>query len=265
MRKKHSTPKSPVESIPALLQEANNCLKVARRNGQSLTGGNYYARKFLELKASGVLLLKDLEQQLTGNKEARKATREITSDLNLYFKPSTSAVERTEANKQIIFLHKSAIEPALAVTPKQHTPTGELFPLEIIAGTRAYIEQIGQQANGCYEQRWFDACAVMLRRLLETLIIECFEHDNIASSIKDGNGNFLHLRDLIARFLAETRWNPSRNTKTALPKLKDIADLSAHSRRYIAKKPDIDNIQKELRVVIQELVFLAGIGKAASK
>lgn len=265
MAKKRSASKSPAGGIPALLQEANDCLKVARRNSQPLNGGNYYARKFLELKAKGVLLLRDLQQQIADKKGSRKATSEIASNLDLFFTPETGAAERAEASKQILFLHQTVIEPALVATPNQHTPTGELFPLEIIAGTKPYIEQVGQQANGCYEQGWYDACAVMLRRLLETLIIECFEHHNIASSIKDGNGNFLYLRDLITRFLAEARWNPSRNTKTALPKLKDIGDLSAHSRRYIAKKPDIANLLKEIRVVIQELVFLAGVGKGATK
>ena len=39
---------------------------------------------------------------------------------------------------------------------------------------------------------------------------------------------------------------------------KTVGDLSAHSRRYNAHKSDIDNIP-DLRVVVQELLYLAGL------
>jgi hypothetical protein len=59
--------------------------------------------------------------------------------------------------------------------------------------------------------------------------------------------------------LTETKLNLSRNTKTALPKLKDIGDKSAHSRRFNAIRHDIDNIRSELRTVVQELLVIAGL------
>ncbi len=48
----------------------------------------------------------------------------------------------------------------------------------------------------------------------------------------------------------------SRNAKQSLPKLKDIGDLSAHSRRYNAHRHDIDKIKDDLRLVVQELLGL---------
>src|ERR1043165_3633382 len=68
--------------------------------------------------------------------------------------------------------------------------------------TRGYIEKIANQINGCYEKGWFDACAVMIRRLLETLIIESFEKHNIQDKIKK-DGDYHYLRDLISKTLAE--------------------------------------------------------------
>jgi ribosomal protein L11 len=53
----------------------------------------------------------------------------------------------------------------------------------------------------------------------------------------------------------------SRNTKQALPRLKDVGDLSAHSRRYIAQRKDIDKLVQDLRVVVQELVTVAELKK----
>ena len=115
------------------------------------------------------------------------------------------------------------------------------------------------QINGTYENAWYDACAVMIRRLVETLIIEVFEHHKIANKIKTPAGDFPYLSDLITHTLNETSWNLTRNAKQALPKLKNIGDLSAHSRRYNANHDDIDKIINDLRVCVQELLYLAGL------
>lgn len=127
----------------------------------------------------------------------------------------------------------------------------------IVAGTRRYIEHVAEQINGCYEQGWYDACSVMIRRLVETLIIEAFEHHKIDAEIKGPTGDFLYLADLIARTLSCTSWNLSRNTKQALPRLKDIGDKSAHSRRFLARRRDVDRVIPDLRVVAEELVHLS--------
>src|ERR1700677_3761407 len=100
--------------------------------------------------------------------------------------------------------------------------TQTVIVMSLVRGTRGYIEKVANQINGAYENGWYDACAVMLRRLIETLIIETFEHHNIAHKIKNSAGDFLYLRDLIDKTLAETTWNIGRNAKQALPKLKDI-------------------------------------------
>jgi hypothetical protein len=99
----------------------------------------------------------------------------------------------------------------------------------------------------------------MIRRLIETLIIESFENNNIAQNIKNQAGDFFYLSDLISKTLSEPSWNLSRNARQALPKLKDIGDKSAHSRRFNAVRNDIDKIYSEIRVVVQELVYLAGL------
>jgi hypothetical protein len=133
--------------------------------------------------------------------------------------------------------------------------------VSLVRGTRGYIERVSNQINGAYENGWYDACAVMLRRLIETLIIEAFEHHKIASKIQNANGDFLYLRDLIDKTLAESAWNLGRNTKQALPKLKDIGDKSAHSRRYIAQRGDIQPLLSDIRTVVQELLYTADLKK----
>ena len=134
-----------------------------------------------------------------------------------------------------------------------------VVPNSVVRGTRGYIEKIVNQANGCYENGWFDACAVLLRRLIETLIIEAFEKHSLARTIKNPQGDFYYLRDLVRICNAESTWNLSRNCKQALPKLKDLGDKSAHSRRYNAHRGDIDPLLADIRLVVQELVYLAGL------
>lgn len=166
-------------------------------------------------------------------------------------------------------LSETALRIAKAIqdgVPRRGVPPDEglaseseqVVPLSVVRGTRGYLVRVANQVNGCYEHGWFDACAVMIRRLVETLIIEAFEHEGIDCRIKDPNGDFESLDVLIARTLAEPKWNLTRNTKRGLPKLKWIGDLSAHSRRYNAHRLDIDKIADDVRVVVQELVSIAG-------
>lgn len=137
--------------------------------------------------------------------------------------------------------------------------TEHVIPFSVVRGSRGYIEKVTNQINGTYENGWFDACAVMIRRLIETLIIETFEHYGIADRIMNSTGDFLQLQDLVEKTLGEPSWNLSRGTKRALPKLKSIGDLSAHSRRFIAHRQDIEKNIDDLRVVVQELIYLAAL------
>jgi hypothetical protein len=142
-----------------------------------------------------------------------------------------------------------------------HPSDGDVvIPPSLVEGTREYIERIVHQINGCYASGWYDACAVMIRRLIETLIIEAFEAHSIQAKIKDPGGNYLYLRDLIAKALDESVWGLSRNVKKVLPRLKDMGDQSAHSRRFIAQRDDIDRVISDIRAVTQEFVDIAKPG-----
>src|SRR5207248_6650404 len=126
------------------------------------------------------------------------------------------------------------LAPKSFVPPSEGTrPANEfILPFSLVRGTRGYIERVVNQINGCYERGWFDGCAVMMRRLVETLIIESFIKHSIESTIKNPvSGDFLMLKDLITKMLAEPQFqNLTRPTKQGLGKLKEIGDLSAHSR-----------------------------------
>ena len=151
--------------------------------------------------------------------------------------------------------------PNRFVPPSEGTrpDSQSILPHAMVSGTRGYIEKVVFQINGSYEKGWFDACAVMMRRLLETLIIECFEYHRIGAKAKNSAGDYLMLGDLIDKTLSESTWTLGRSTKKTLRKLKDLGDQSAHSRRFNAYREDIDKLATDFRNVCQELLYVAAL------
>lgn len=143
--------------------------------------------------------------------------------------------------------------------PEEGAPSQEegVIYFSLVRNTRGYLEKIVHQINGSYANGWYDACAVMIRRLVETLIIEVYEKHGLAASIQTPKGDFFYLRDLIVAIQGEKTWNLSKNARAALPRLKDVGDMSAHSRRFVAQRQDIDKLIPDLRIIVQEFVALA--------
>ena len=133
----------------------------------------------------------------------------------------------------------------------------QLVDFNLVKGTGAHLERVVHQINGAYEHGWYDACAVMLRRLLETLVIEMYIARDMKSKIKTRDGRFVNLNKLVARASSEPSWELDNNGRS-LQKLKEIGNWSAHKRLYNANRDDIDTYESEIRIVVQELVYMAG-------
>ena len=112
----------------------------------------------------------------------------------------------------------------------------------------------------CYDKGLFDACFVMMRKLLETLIIECFERHGASDDIKENN-QFYFLSELIPKYLNSPYWDASINLQNNIGKIKTFGDLSAHNRRFVAKKDHIDKIKAEAAQVIQEIILTTDYAK----
>lgn len=140
-------------------------------------------------------------------------------------------------------------------------PSSSLFPLELFDHTRRkYIPKTARQVAICYDNQAYDACLVMIRRLLETLIIEVFEHFGVQDRIKNEKRNYLYCSDLIDNLVSEKQlWTIGRNADEGMKKIKKLGDLCAHNRRFNATKIDLDGIKLDLRVVLEELIHLSDI------
>ena len=124
---------------------------------------------------------------------------------------------------------------------------------------RPYLEEVVHQINRIYADSCFDACAVMLRRLVESLIIEVFEAKGVAHEIKSTDGNYLRLSKLIDKTLAQTAWHVSRESNKMLRELKAGGDTSAHNRFHNATGHDIEELIHSIRVFVQEFLAHAGL------
>ena len=135
-----------------------------------------------------------------------------------------------------------------------------MFPLGLLGqANRGYLTTVARQMNGCFVAGWYDACAVMMRRLIEIAIIEAFEHHSIGDRIKDADGNYRQLSDLVGTALAEQSWSLSRNTKKYLPQLRDLGHRSAHGRYYHAQRDDIERVHDGFRIVVEEFLHHGGL------
>lgn len=250
---------SPETGLSTIITEAIRVINTARKHKKSITNGsNFYVIKFSELRTKSIIALETLENHFSENRELKPVITSIRSSVESFFDTNTSNPDRSKIGKKILSDFRTLIVPSFK-SVIIHEPTDKLFPFELVKGSRGYIERIAIQALGCYDLGWYDACAVMIRRLLETLIIECFETHKIEYKIKNQDDNFLYLQDLISKFLndSEGKWNVSRNTKNSIPNLKDIGDKSAHNRYFTARQSDIDAMRSDLRTVIEELISIS--------
>lgn len=243
---------SPAASLEALAQQALHIAKTALKHKQNLARDNYYGNKLAELRADAANAFRGLSAQSVGD------TTALAELIESVFAAPTAASDRLASARELVF--------ALRTTWKQpkstSTPAADegFFPLTILAqANRGYLTAIGRQMNGCFAQGWYDACAVMMRRLIEISIIEAFEHKGIANKIKSADGNYLHLSDLVALAIAEPNLTLSRNTKKLLPQLRDVGHMSAHGRYYFARKDDMEKVQPGCRVVVEEFLHHASL------
>lgn len=249
-----------IESFLIQCEETCSVTKTATKNNKSLSGSSFYGKKFhtllVEISRQEITLRKLITAAGLQDCQGEKFTPYIVTLKS----PTAPASQKTEALKQLRLFCKSELLPRLeSLTVNPVPETEQVLPMAVVQGTRGYIEEIVLQANGCYEHQWYDACAVMIRRLVETLIIELYEAKGKAADIQDKDNNFFMLSVLIDKVTADRSWNLGRETKAALPLIKSIGDRSAHNRRYLAKKPDIDKVLHGLRVVADDLLLLSGL------
>lgn len=171
-------------------------------------------------------------------------------------------MQRSELQAAFKVAEKMRASVDAAISPPSETeapPSQPVLPHALFANTRGYLEKIVFQINACYSATCYDACAVMVRRLVEVLVIEVYEHHQKGSAIKDAQGNYYFLEGLVKQILSQKDWSLGRTTTKSLNRLKTMGDLSAHSRQYNAQRQYIDDEIQGLRATCEDLLYLAGL------
>ncbi|MCI0697961.1 DUF4145 domain-containing protein [candidate division KSB1 bacterium] len=146
------------------------------------------------------------------------------------------------------------VEMALAVT------AGVILPEDHIMfkGKDKYVREITFEINRCFRNGAYNGCSVLMRRLLETLIIQVHEKKgSTATARNSATGHYYKLERLIDDLLATNPFGLSRNALGALPKLKRIGDWGAHNRNILIRESDIEDLKTEARLCFEELIKLA--------
>ncbi len=141
---------------------------------------------------------------------------------------------------------------------KVATVSGAILDPDLVTGTRGYLERLVHQINGSYDYGFYDATAVLCRRLMESLMVEVYIHKKRTADIRQG-GAFLTLEKLIAYMRQDSAVTLGRSTPKKMTEIKELGDTAAHDRVYITQQLDIDDVKLRFRRVIQELLSLAGI------
>jgi hypothetical protein len=136
--------------------------------------------------------------------------------------------------------------------------SGDLIDPALVAKKRTYLERLVYQLNGSYEYGFYDSTAVLMRRLMESLLIEIYIHEKRVAEIRKG-GTFLQLERLIAYVRSDGNLTLSRNVPKTMTDVKQLGDTAAHDRVYITQQRDIDDIKPRYRRLLQELLSLSGI------
>jgi len=237
------------ENLERLAREAIDTAKKARRHRKSLSGDNFYGNKLATLRADATNALRQVSLPGAGDSSA------IAELIEAIFSASTDMKARTQAGQEFSY----QLRTSWRTTPVPREDDG-LFPLSILSQAhRGYLVTVGRQMNGCFTSGWYDAAAVMMRRLVEIAIIEAFEGRGVATKIRDGDGNYLQLSELVSKTLGEPAIALSRNAKRALPNLRDVGHMSAHGRYFTAKREDVEAAKAGCRVVVEELLHHAGL------
>lgn len=133
----------------------------------------------------------------------------------------------------------------------------KVMPNSINLGGRGHLEALRREINGTYEYGFYNACAVVCRRLAEVLLIEAFDAAGHLDTIRDSKGHLFTFADILAVVKSQSVVKLSRGAPKALERLKLTGDGAAHSRHYNASRNDINDLNPSFRQLIAELSALA--------
>lgn len=128
----------------------------------------------------------------------------------------------------------------------------ELFSFELLNGANSYYVKLLKSINSCYKYELYDACYVLIRKLISSLLIDIIEKNGHIEEIYD-NDKVKDLKEIISVFLNKSYWKYSKGINDTLNNIRLYGNNSVHNKYFIANKNDIDRDYHNYRFLIEEL------------
>ncbi len=136
--------------------------------------------------------------------------------------------------------------------------SSELIDEVKFCGKEHNIDRLIKQINHSYSSNCYDACAVLMRRVFEILIVLTYQKYGIDTEIQDANGNYNQLDSLVKKIINNTTIKLGR-IKSDFHLIREVGNYSAHGLTYTAGRKDIDDIKLKYRVMLDELFSKSGL------
>lgn len=137
---------------------------------------------------------------------------------------------------------------------------GSVLPDALFDKLLPNVQSLCKQINASYENNLFDCTAVMMRRLLESLLVLSYQKAGIEAEITDKSGtHHVSLDKIIKNAEQNATLALSSNTRKDMMLFKDLGNYSAHKIWYNCTQGDIKPHILKYRVIIEELMYKAGL------
>ena len=246
------------EEFNHCLSDAIKVLRLAKKNKVNLSSNSFYANKVRTALAGFRKSFLVLQQDYPIERYPKVGFQLSTIEpllKNIFSNYPNHLPELIKTANEITFLVQADLAAAIETsgTSSSSSPPAPFMPNDLIEDRHFIMKKVLWEVNRCYDAACYNACAAMIRRLTETLIIEAFEHHGIAGKIKK-DGDYLDFSGLIGMAISESKLGLTRNTKRILTDLKFFGDLGVHNRKALVRKDDIDKLHQATRSAIEEFV-----------
>lgn len=244
-----------VDSLPAILDQINTP-SLDYNNPHTMS----FRKNIAELRSKGYELIGIFPREAFPL--ANKAIKRFANKVDVIVHDFPGDVIRQRINveelRNIWYLEVKpsiySLELALAVTGGVFLPEDPA----IFRGKDRIFRDIALEINICYRNGALNACSVLLRRLVETLIIKVHEQKGTASiATNPSSGRFYKLEKLVDDVINGNPFGLTRNAIDALPHLKRLGDWGAHNRNISIRRSDLDDIKADSRLCFEELIRLS--------
>ena len=137
--------------------------------------------------------------------------------------------------------------------------SSELIDENKFCGKRGYLDKLIKQINHTYGHNCFDACAVLMRRLFEILLVLTYQNTGNEAVISKPDGTHFMLEAIVKDAVQNKALGiPARISKN-FDAFREVGNNSAHSITYTAGQKDVTDIQRDYRVMMEDLYNRAGL------